>query len=220
MAHPGRPRKDEIDEDVLRAVAELVTERGYARVTIDEVVRRAGTNKPAFYRRFRDLADVVPRLLASRHGTDVDIDTGALVGDLVEVQIRQRRLFTDPVVTRGFAGWLADVDAEPERGRPFLAGYLGPRRAYTRVILDRAVARGEIDPGADPAWIADLLTGPLLMRVVMPGLPPIDGILLAQTIHAALDVLGYAGDRTDIERRITESSRRPAAPAARSRPCP
>lgn len=200
MAHPGRPRKDDIDEDILRAVAELVAERGYARVTIDEVVRRAGTNKPAFYRRFRDLADVVPRLLASRHGTDVDIDSGALVGDLLEVQIRQRRLFTDPVVTRGFAGWLADVDAEPERGHPFIAGYLGPRRAFTRVILDRAVAHGEISPGADPAWIADLLTGPLLMRVVMPGLPPIDGTLLAQTIHAALDVLGYAGDRADIER--------------------
>lgn len=198
MGRSGRPRKDAVDDDILRAVAELVVERGYARVTIDEVVARARTNKPAFYRRFRDLADVVPRLLAARHGTDEDIDTGNLVGDLVEVQRRQRDLFTDPVVTRGLVGWLAEVDTEPVRAAPFLAGYLGPRRAYTSVILGRAEARGEIPPGADPAWIADLLTGPLLMRVVMPGLPPADDLLVARTVHAVLDVLGFRGDRTGL----------------------
>lgn len=199
MVRSGRPRKDAIDAGILRAVAELVVERGYARVTIDEVIERAGTNKPAFYRRFRDLADVVPRLLASRHGTDEDIDTGSLVGDLVEVQRRQRDLFTDPVVTRGLLGWLAEVDAEPARATPFLAGYLGPRRAYTRVILDRAEARGEIAGGTDPGWIADLLTGPLLMRAVMPGLPPVDDELIIRTVHAALDALRFGGGRSDVE---------------------
>ena len=131
----------------------------------------------------------------SRHGTDEDIDTGHLVGDLVEVQRRQQRLFSDPVIIRGLAGWLAHVQADPEIGAPFLRDYLAPRRAYTQVILDRASERGEITATADPGWIADLLTGPLMMHVVMPGLPPIDDRLVAQTIHAALDVLGYRGDR-------------------------
>ena len=198
MVRSGRPRKDAIDGDILRAVAELVVERGYTRVTIDEVVERAGTNKPAFYRRFRDLADVVPRLLASRHGIDEDIDTGSLVGDLVEVQRRQRDLFTDPVVTRGLVGWLAEVDAEPARTAPFLAGYLGPRRAYTRVILDRAEGRGEIPGGADPGWIADLLTGPLLMRAIMPGLPAVDDGVVAHTVPAALAALRFGGDRSGV----------------------
>ncbi|THV34705.1 TetR/AcrR family transcriptional regulator [Glycomyces buryatensis] len=199
MSHPGRPRKRSTEQDILRAVAELVAERGYARVTIDEVVKRAGTNKPAFYRRFRSLADVVPQLLASRHGTDEDIDTGTIVGDLVEVQRRQRLLFTDPTVIRGFAGWLADLDADPERGASFLAEYLGPRRAYTQVILARAAARGEIAEKADPGWIADLLTGPLIMHVVMPGLTPVDGALAERSVHAALDALGYRGDRSTVD---------------------
>lgn len=198
MVRSGRPRKGSINDDILRAAAELIAERGYARVTVDHVVTRAGSNKPAFYRRFHDLADVVPALLASRHGTDEDIDTGTIVGDLIEVQRRQQRLFTDPVVTRGFAGWLAEVDANPERGASFLTRYLAPRRAYTQMILDRAVGRGEIAEGADPGWIADLLTGPLIMRVVMPGLPPVDGTLTAHTIHAALDTLGYRADRSAI----------------------
>lgn len=196
MVRSGRPRKDSIDRSILEAVAALVTERGYAHVTIDQVVSRAGTNKPAFYRRFRSLADVVPHLLEFRHGTDEDIDTGTLISDLTEVQRRQQQLFTDPVVMRGFAGWLAEVQADPAHGAAFLVGYLAPRRAYTQVILDRAVARGEIDDGADAAWIADLLTGPLVMRAIMPGLPPIDDEFTARTVQAALDALGYRTDRT------------------------
>ncbi|QIK63225.1 TetR/AcrR family transcriptional regulator [Leucobacter viscericola] len=198
MSNTGRPRKSATEGAIVNAVAELVIERGYARVTVDEVVARAGTNKPAFYRRFRDLAAVVPHILASRHGTDEDIDTGSLVEDLIEVQRRQLRLFTDPVVTSGFAGWIAEVQAHPTDGESFLAEYLLPRRSFTSVILDRAVQRGEIAPGADPAWIADLLTGPLLIRVMLPGLPPIDVALITNTVNAALDALGYSGDRSCI----------------------
>lgn len=199
MVRSGRPRKDTTDQRIMDAVAELVVEHGYARVTVDEVVGRAGTNKPAFYRRYRNLADVVPRLLSFRYGTDEDIDTGTIVGDLIEVQRRQQRLFTDPMIVRGLSGWLADVVADPAQGAPFLSTYLMPRRAYTQVILDRAAERGEIGPGADPGWLADLLTGPLLMRAVLPGLPPADDRLTVQTVHAALDVLGYTGDRHTIQ---------------------
>lgn len=195
MTPSGRPRNSSIDDHLLRAAAELVTERGYAGITVEEVVARAGTTKPAFYRRFRDLADLVPTLLTSRHGTDEDIDTGSLIGDLVEVQRRQRLLFTDPVVVRGVCGWLAAIDATPERGESFLAEYLAPRRAFTGVILQRAVDRGEIATGVDPGWIADLLSGPFMMRAMLPGMPPIDDRLVVQSVHAALDALGYWGER-------------------------
>lgn len=199
MVRSGRPRKSQVDDNIVQAMAGLVAEHGYASVTLDQVVTRAGTNKPAFYRRFRHLAEVVPHILASRHGTDEDIDTGSLVDDLIEVQRRQCSLFTDPVITRGLTGWLAHVDNDPEVGAPFFRDYLAPRRAYTRVVLDRARNRGELTADADADWIADLLTGPLLMRAVMPGLPPIDRVLIAQSIHAALDAVGFQGDRLSIE---------------------
>lgn len=204
MVRSGRPRKGQVEDDIVQAMAELVAEHGYASVTLDHVVTRAGTNKPAFYRRFRHLADVVPRILASRHGTDEDIDTGSLVDDLIEMQRRQYSLFTDPVITKGLTGWLAHVDHDPEAGAPFFRDYLAPRRAYTRVILDRARNRGEVTADADADWIADLLTGPLLMRAVMPGLPPINNTLITQSIHAALDAVGFQGDRLSIERVTAE----------------
>lgn len=190
MAPSGRPRNTSTDDAILDAFAGLVVEVGFTRTTVDELVRRARTNKPAFYRRHRDLAELVPLLLARRHGLDTDIDTGTLEGDLTEVQRRQVLLFSDPVVARGLVGWAAHVDAHPEQAAPFLESYLGPRRAFTHVILGRAVARGEIPPGADPDWIADLLTGPLLMRVVLPGMPPVDAALAARTVEAALAAAG------------------------------
>ncbi|MFJ4166264.1 TetR/AcrR family transcriptional regulator [Microbacterium sp. NPDC089698] len=209
MVTAGRPRKSSIDDAILRATAELIAERGYARLTVGAIIERAGTNKPAFYRRFQNVAEVVPHVLTSRHGTDTDIDTGTLIGDLIEVQRRQQHLFTDPVVTRGIVGWLAEVEADPEQGRPFLEHYLGPRRAYTRVIIERAVARGEIARVGDPPWIADLLTGPLLMRVVFPGMPPIDDALLVQTIRSTLNSLGHAGDRRALSALERGDSHRP-----------
>ncbi len=189
MTTRGRPRKSAIDESLLTAAIALIGERGYVAVTVDELVERAGTSKPAFYRRYRDLADLVPRILESRHGLDADIDTGSLRGDLAEVQRRQVALFTDPVVASALIGWAAHVQGHPDQARPFVESYLAPRRAFTRVILARAVARGEIDEGADPELIADLLTGPLLMRIVLPGMPPIDARLAAQTVDAALATL-------------------------------
>ncbi|MDN5573012.1 MAG: TetR/AcrR family transcriptional regulator [Micrococcales bacterium] len=198
MDQRGRPRNAVIDRRIIDAFAALVEERGFAHVTVDTVVERAGSNKPAFYRRFGSLAALVPALLASRHGTDEDIDTGSLVGDLLEVQERQRELFTDPPIARGLAGWASEADADPSLGTPFVDGYLAPRRAYTSVILGRAVARGEISAGADPDWIADLLTGPLLMRAVLPGMPCIDRRLVLRTVHAALDALAFEGGRGSI----------------------
>lgn len=192
MTTRGRPRKGTIDEDLLTVAADLIAERGFAALTVDDLVRSASTSKPAFYRRFRDLADLVPRILAARHGLDGDIDTGSLRGDLEEVQRRQVALFTDPVVASALIGWAAHVQSRPEQARPFVESYLAPRRAFTHVILARAVARGEIPAGSDPDGIADLLTGPLLMRIVFPGMPPVDERLAAQTVSAALAVLGIA----------------------------
>lgn len=198
MTPSGRPRNSSIDEALLRAAADLVAEKGYARLTVEDIVSRAGTTKPAFYRRYRDVADIVPQALIARHGDDQDIDTGSLVGDLLEVQRRQMQLFTDPVVVRGIAGWLSAVDADPVRGVPFIANFLTPRRAHNLIALARATARGEIPECPDPDYVADLMTGPFLMRAVLPGMQPIDEALVVRTVNASLEALGYTGDRVPL----------------------
>ena len=195
MTIPGRPRKTETDDRIIQSTSELVVEHGYSQVTVGQIVERAGTNKPAFYRRFRRLADVVPHaLLALDHDLD-DIDTGSLVKDLAEFQRRQRLLFSAPLITRGLPGWLAEVSSTPEHAMPFIEQFQTPRREALRSILQQATNRGEIKLPSDVEWVTDLLTAPLMMRTIIPGLPHIDDRLLGQSVHAALDALRYRGHR-------------------------
>ncbi len=195
MTTMGRPRNTETEARIIQAASELVVERGYSPVTVDQVVERAGTNKPAFYRRFRRLADVVPQaLLALRQDVD-DIDTGTLVDDLVEFQHRQRLLFSAPLITRGLAGWLAEISETPNHALPFVEQFQAPRREALRRIVQHAVARDEINLPSDFDWVTDVLTAPLIMRVMIPGLPPVDDRLVVQSVHAALDALQYRGVR-------------------------
>jgi hypothetical protein len=53
-------------------------------------------------------------------------------------------------------------------------------------MLDRAAARGEITPVAQPELISDLLTGPLLLRTVLPAIGAIDDDIIEATVEAAL----------------------------------
>ena len=199
MTKIGRPREAGIDVRIVAAVAELAPKYGYSGLTVERVVKHANTSKPAFYRRFRGIADVVPLVLGDRFGVDTDVDTGTLAGDLLEIQIRQSELFNHPLTRSVLAGFLDHLTANPEDGKPFVEGYLGPRRAYTSVLLARAVERGEIPEGADPAYVADLLTGPVIMRGLMPGMPPIDQDLVRRTVITALNDVSYSGDRSMLE---------------------
>lgn len=196
MTKIGRPREAGIDVRIVAAVAELAPKYGYSGLTVERIVKHAGTSKPAFYRRFRGIADVVPLVLGTNFGDDTDVDTGTLAGDLLEIQIRQSELFNHPLTRGVFAGFLDYLSSHPEDAAPFVEGYLAPRRAFTSVLLARAEARGEIPAGGDPAYVADLLTGPVIMRGLMPAMPPIDADLVRRTVNTTLNEVSYSGDRS------------------------
>jgi hypothetical protein len=54
-------------------------------------------------------------------------------------------------------------------------------------MLGRAAKPREIGPVEQPGIVSDLLTGPLLLRAVLPIIGPIDDTLLTATVEAALN---------------------------------
>ena len=66
-------------------------------------------------------------------------------------------------------GLVADLVADPELARTYLDEFIAPRRRSVWDALDRGIARGELPPGVDHAFISDLLTGPLFYRVLVRG---------------------------------------------------
>jgi AcrR family transcriptional regulator len=56
---PGRPRDRGIDQSIVRATQELLSERGYSGLTVDAVADRAGVGKAAIYRRYANKQDLI-----------------------------------------------------------------------------------------------------------------------------------------------------------------
>src|SRR3954464_14556556 len=56
-----RKNREESRRRILDAVAELVRERSYTALTVDEVMSRAGIGRTIFYRHFDDLGELLMR---------------------------------------------------------------------------------------------------------------------------------------------------------------
>ena len=201
VALVGRPRDAALDGALIRAAGELLVERGFAGVSVGAVAARAKTSRPAFYRRFDGVPEVVLAVLLERFPTHLDqgINTGTLPGDLEAIQRDQVRLFTDPLVLFSLAGFLDAVRVDEQLRTVFVRRFLVPRRAGVAAVIARAIGRREIPPGPDVEWICDLLTGPVLMRVLMPGLNGLDESLIVQSVASVLAALGYSGTRGGTE---------------------
>ncbi|MFF5792652.1 TetR/AcrR family transcriptional regulator [Paeniglutamicibacter sp. NPDC012692] len=189
----GRPRNANLDTALLRAAEELILERGFGAVSVEAIASRADTTRPAFYRRFDGIPRLVLALLLDRFAIDLDkcIDSGNLPDDLEAIQRDQLELFSSPLVKRSLAGFLGSLHEDPDLRRIFVEEFLAPRRYGAGMIILRAAGRGEIPQDPDLEWVLDLLTGPLLMRAVMPGLTGFDEALVSQTVASALGALSY-----------------------------
>jgi AcrR family transcriptional regulator len=183
----GRPRDTALDTAIANATEAVLLSHGYGAVNIDRVAKLAGTTRAAIYRRAKTRGELIVGLLVSRFGVDPAPDSGNLRQDLRLIQELQRNFFNDPVIRAALAGVLSDAHADDDLGAVFYERFMAPRRASVAAMLARAADRGEIPPPAEPSVISDLLTGPLLLRAVIPPIGPIDDTLLDTTIEAALN---------------------------------
>jgi AcrR family transcriptional regulator len=155
---------------VLAAAAELLAERGYDDLELPDVARRAGVHPTTVYRRWPAKAHLVGEALLERARTlRPTPDTGSLASDLESLLLDGAALVRTPPVRALFGVLLSSAtDRVPElvtaRDRFWAA-----HRIEARGIVERAVARGELPAGTDPAALIDLVIGPALLRLVFMG---------------------------------------------------
>jgi AcrR family transcriptional regulator len=183
----GRPRDNALDTAITDATKSVLLSDGYAAVNIDRVAKLAGTTRAAIYRRARTRGELVVGLLVSQFGSDPAPNTGQLSRDLLRLQQLQRDFFSHPVIKAGLAGVLSDFTTDDNLGTVFYERFMAPRRRSVVAMLARAVDRGEIAPVKHPDIVSDLLTGPLLLRAVLPTVGPMDDVLLTATVEAAMN---------------------------------
>ena len=152
----GRPRDPDIDRAVLDATLEILNEEGYAELSIGEVTRRAGTTRPAFYRRWAGRPQLALAAIATRLAVPAPPDTGCTlcdIGESFDVFLAAYRTLRPEVLSALYV----DCAADPElRGR-YLDTVVEPARRSVGHTLARAAERGDLRPDADLEQLLDLV---------------------------------------------------------------
>jgi AcrR family transcriptional regulator len=173
---------------------------GYGGFTLEEVARRAGTTKPAIYRRWPDRQRLMLGALGDRLGEVRAPDTGCTLCDLDECL----KLFVGAFrrMPPGVIGPLfADCAEDRELRAAFMTALFDPPRAAVRKTLERAHARGDLRDDVDLDLIVDLI-GSLIHYRALFGHAPTSDVAIEDAVEALLQ-----GIATDYPR-LLEHSRR------------
>jgi hypothetical protein len=109
-------------------------------------------------------------------------DTGNLQGDLRALIGSVAATLSQPALRpllRSLAALPDDVAGEYRRS------FWADRQARTRVVVDRAVARGELPDGTDAGGILETLIAPIWFRLLVSG-APLDDESLDRWVRAAI----------------------------------
>ncbi|MFB9742615.1 TetR/AcrR family transcriptional regulator [Pseudonocardia sulfidoxydans] len=153
----GRRRGPELERAILHAAAEELATSGYAGMTMDNVARRAGTNKNAIYRRWpRRAALGVAAYRYIAESRTPEVDTGDLRGDVLALLRQVNDTWSSPrgAILRDLLAAAADEPALVELLREQAGGDAMSAAWFT--LLGRAVARGEAPPEAVHPRVATL----------------------------------------------------------------
>jgi hypothetical protein len=107
-------------------------------------------------------------------------DTGSLQGDLEALLGGIDQKFSDEDLQRVFPQMNAAAKVNPDVADAYRE-FIAQRRAPLQTVLQRAVARGEIDQEADLQVVHDLLVAPLMYRWMVSD-APIDDTVIRQII--------------------------------------
>jgi AcrR family transcriptional regulator len=165
----GRPRDKRIDSAVLRATVELLGETGYAELSVDAIARRAGTSKPAIYRRWPSKAHLVHEAVFPIGDATALPDTGSLAGDVREMVRRSAAFLTTPAARAALPGLVGEMAADTTLHAALLERFSDILSRGLTARLDDAVARGEARPDATAAELVEAVAGITLFALLTHG---------------------------------------------------
>lgn len=181
---PGRLDRSR-DPVILEAALGGVAEVGYDRLSMDDIAARAGVGKAAIYRRWPSKAVVVADAIAHwrrQQGPVEPPNTGNLQGD-IDALVASAPEFDESAMDtmKVIVGVATAAMRNPVLAAALDDLVLDPPRHLVRVLLDQALARGEIPAGRDLSLIPDVALGLNVLRV-MTG-RPVDRVFVRRVLE-------------------------------------
>jgi AcrR family transcriptional regulator len=163
----GRPRSEQADRAILQAASELLAERGLAGMSIEEVASRAGVGKTTIYRRWTSRGTLaLDAFLADFQAQQPLPDTGTLHDDLLAALRNWIRSVTATSAGPILASLIAEAQRDPVLAANWRERVVERLRDQHKIMLDRAVARGEIPAETDYEVALDLMFGAAYHRLL------------------------------------------------------
>ncbi|WP_328766064.1 TetR/AcrR family transcriptional regulator [Streptomyces sp. NBC_00286] len=175
-----RRRGAALEDAILQAAVDELTESGYAGMTMDQVAKRAGTNKNALYRRWPNRLALAVAAYRQMTTTVQPPDTGSLRGDALELLRAANRHWSSPLgaILRDLmaAGGTSELLAQlPGQSTDAMTG-------TWLTVLGRAIARGEAAPEALHPRVATAAIVLLRNEFVVRGVPTAPDEVLVEIV--------------------------------------
>ncbi|MFF1307902.1 TetR/AcrR family transcriptional regulator [Streptomyces sp. NPDC058307] len=174
----GRPRSAAADTAILAATRAALVELGWSKLTLGDVATRAGVAKTTLYRRWAGKNELVVDAVAELFDELELPDSGTLAADIEGVVLQFAAILARPEAKNGLMAVVAEScrdDALRERIRSSIVD------RQKRLVLqgrERAQARGELPPPADPVEAArtadlifDMVAGAVVHRTLVSAEP-------------------------------------------------
>ena len=159
-------------EAVFQAVIEELTDTGYAGATVERVAERAGVAKTTIYRRWGSIDGLLAEFMAEQAAREIPVpDEGSLDSDLHMLADNVVASLRDPAIRAAFGTMVTSAATDPA-ARGVLSRFLAGRFARMAVIIDRAVARGELPAQTDAAGVIGTVTSIIYYRLYVVGEEP------------------------------------------------
>ena len=159
----GRRRSGEADRAILTTTLEVLGEVGYARLTVNEVIVRAGVSSATLYRRWPSKKELVTAAIASLGTEAPAIDTGSLDADMAMFVEYLGVAIAHPAELAG--AWDQGIRHDPGITELIEENFVAPRRRLLVEILQRAHRRGELAVVPPPGDCWSFVCGPIYHRI-------------------------------------------------------
>jgi AcrR family transcriptional regulator len=201
----GRPRSERSRRAILDAAADLLTERGYAAITIEGVAARAGVGKTTIYRWWSTKADIYIDLYSELALHIVPPpDTGDYVRDLVILVQGAFKLYRDTAAGLALAGIVAEAQSNAAISEKVRTRFAPSRRQVIMTILERGVRNGQIARSTDIQTLGDLLIAATWFSLLVGNHP----LTAPRAEHLVKAVLGGVQARSSAGRTDEATNRR------------
>ncbi|MEH6584406.1 MAG: TetR/AcrR family transcriptional regulator [Halioglobus sp.] len=165
----GRPRSQASEDAILGATLKLLAEGGYNAVTVDKVAAMASASKTTIYRRWPTKENLVIAAFELTELLTVPRKR-KMVDNLVEIIWQFSQFMQNTPLGGVLPALAAERQHNPELDEA-LAPLMKSRREPLIAVIERGLEKGELIPGTDPEFVADLCMGPVEIRGVTLHMP-------------------------------------------------